>query len=116
MSAPTFDPYVRQAEVLRVVDGDTIHARVDLGCDVKVDMTLRLLGIDAPEKGTVEGVRSREWLEDRLDTGDPVLIQTFKDRKEKFGRYLAVVWEGGDNINNELVAKGLAKPYNGGKR
>ena len=45
--------------------------------------------------------------------GKKVLIQTIKDRKEKFGRYLAEIWLEADdgsrvNINDLLVQQGHA--------
>ena len=36
----------------RVIDGDTIDARVDLGFSVWFDCRVRLMGIDAPETRT----------------------------------------------------------------
>jgi micrococcal nuclease len=47
--------YEYHCEVMRVVDGDTLHLDVDLGCDVHTLMTVRLDGIDAPEMRTAPG-------------------------------------------------------------
>ena len=44
------------AEVLRVVDGDTLDARIDLGFDVHVNKRIRLMGIDTWESRTRDKV------------------------------------------------------------
>ncbi|HHN73390.1 MAG TPA: thermonuclease family protein, partial [Thermopetrobacter sp.] len=41
--------YRYRLRVLRVIDGDTLVARVDLGFETHVVVRLRLAGIDAPE-------------------------------------------------------------------
>ena len=44
------DPYVFQATVLKIIDGDTIDVDVDLGWDISVvNQRIRLFGIDCPE-------------------------------------------------------------------
>ncbi len=106
--------YTYNMEVTRVVDGDTIHARVDLGFDSRVDMTLRLARINAPELKTEEGKAAFAWLKDRLyDAEDTIVLRSVKDRKERYGRYLAEIDVDGVNINDEMVSLGLAVPYDG---
>ena len=59
------DEYIRHAEVVRVVDGDTIRLRVDLGFNTQVTQNFRLWGIDAPElRGDerVDGLKAKEFL------------------------------------------------------
>lgn len=41
--------YEYNAKCLRVIDGDTIEARIDLGFYVWVERTLRLRGVNTPE-------------------------------------------------------------------
>ena len=41
-----------QAEILRVVDGDTVDARIDLGFKVHYNVRVRLHGLNAPESRT----------------------------------------------------------------
>lgn len=110
--------YQYRATVLRVVDGDTIDVRTDLGFDVGMDMRLRLAGIDAPERNTEAGKIAALWLADRLPVGADVTIATTKDRREKYGRYLADVLVPGEGqtVNRMMVSLELAKPYHGGKR
>jgi endonuclease YncB( thermonuclease family) len=38
-----------------------------------------------------------------------VIIKTVKDRKEKWGRWLAEVWVDDDNINLWMVKEGYAR-------
>lgn len=110
--------YEYRATVLAVVDGDTIKADVDLGFNTKSFQILRLAGINAPEKNTEAGKMAALWLADRLPMGTVVTIRTQKDRREKYGRYLAEVMLGAGEVtlNEMMVANGLAKRYDGGKR
>lgn len=96
-----------RATVLRVVDGDTLDVMVDFGFDRYGKMTLRLEGVDAPEVRMTAGVTAGEKaagldLAERLRLmieGRRVLIQTTKDRREKYGRYLATVFLDGEDVN-----------------
>ena len=60
--------YEYNAICTRVVDGDTIDARVDLGFSVWLDCRIRLEGIDAPETRTknlqekVQGLETKAYL------------------------------------------------------
>lgn len=115
------------ATILKVVDGDTFHAEVDAGFDIRQRMTLRLLGVDAPEVSLrkpnyygpgvdemekARGIYIRDMLRERL-TGEPVIVVTEKDRKEKYGRYLATVYHDDQNIN-ELVVTTMLR-WNSGR-
>lgn len=117
--------YEYSASVVKVVDGDTLHLNVDLGCDVRLKMTVRLADIDAPEISTNEGKVSKAFVEDWLESCTQGLtIKTVKDRREKYGRYLAFVYDTSKldlvpeplSLNEQLVNEGLAKSYTGGKR
>lgn len=112
------------AKILRVVDGDTIDVSIDLGFHVYHQQRLRLNGIDAPElNSTVEEERirareSRDFLRSAVEKyGPDIEVTTIKDRREKFGRYLADFKFYGD-IHREIdwvcgymIDKGLAKKY-----
>ncbi len=45
-----FDPYLRRADLARVIDGDTVVLHIDLGWHITVDYAVRLLGVNSPEK------------------------------------------------------------------
>ena len=44
--------YTYKISPLKVVDGDTIDANIDLGFDIKVKKRVRFMGINAPESRT----------------------------------------------------------------
>lgn len=96
-----------------MIDGDTIIADVDLGFRmVMKDQRFRLIGIDAPEKrgiSRLEGERSMEVLRNLIEDRW-ITIKTCRDRKEKWGRWLAEVWLNDININEKMINEGHAKP------
>lgn len=107
------EEYIRNATVVKVIDGDTVDLLVDLGFELTYKTRCRLTGINAPEKNTPEGMKSAEWLTKLLPTGRAVIIKTDRDKKEKYGRYLATIQVAGlkDSVNQSLVDAGLAVPY-----
>lgn len=104
--------YEYRTRILRVVDGDTVHADVDLGFDSHQLLTLRLAGINTPELPTPEGQAAQDALEAMVaaQVGGVVVIRTIKDRREKYGRYLATLYplDGGVSFNERLVMAGHA--------
>jgi micrococcal nuclease len=108
--------YHYKAVVTDVYDGDTCTVDIDLGLSTWVrGEKLRLYRINAPEVRGVErpaGLLSRDFLREQID-GKNIIIQTIKDRKGKFGRYLAEIWlsdETGEmiNVNDLLVENNFA--------
>lgn len=104
--------YHYRAKARSVYDADTVRLDIDLGFGVWLyNQSVRLYGINAPEVSGVErpdGLVSRDRLRERL-LEQNVVIQTFKDTKGKYGRWLGVIWLGGENINEWLVSEGLAE-------
>jgi micrococcal nuclease len=104
--------YHYTAQVLSVYDGDTCRVDIDLGLGIWIrNEKLRLARINAPEltgDTKAEGMASRDALRELID-GKDVIIETIKDKRGKYGRYLAEIWleqNGGFiNINDELVAR-----------
>lgn len=96
-------------------DGDTVRVDLDLGCGAwMMNQVLRLHGIDTPELRGEErekGLKVRDYVRRRLWGAERVIVQTFKDEKGKFGRWLATIWLDGENLNEELLAKGMARAY-----
>lgn len=104
--------YEYRARVIRNVDGDTIHCRVDLGCDIRVDLVLRFAGINAPETSTPEGKQVAAYVASQIPPNTVFTLRTVKDHKEKFGRFLAyVLMDDGVCLNQSLVDQGFAVPY-----
>jgi micrococcal nuclease len=112
--------YTYKANIVRVVDGDTVIADIDLGFNIwQKDQSIRLSGINAPElKGaTLEAARqSRQFLE-KLVLNKRVVIRTEKDKREKYGRWLGVIQIEEDKnlieINRRMIAEGHAVAYKG---
>ncbi len=108
--------YHYKAVVVSVYDGDTLHADLDLGLYTwRKNEKIRLARINAPElRGSEKekGRASRDYLRSRI-LGREVLIQTLKDKRGKWGRFLGEIWlnEKGTwvNINDEMVEKGFAE-------
>lgn len=98
-----------QARLLHVVDADTVDLEVDLGFSIWMKMRIRLYGINAPELYTPEGQTSREQLLERVPEGSPLKLVSIKDSKDKYGRYLGVLFDPeGTNLNDWLVEAELA--------
>jgi micrococcal nuclease len=108
--------YHYRALITSVYDGDTCDADIDLGLSTWVKgEKLRLYRINSPELRGPEreaGLLSRDYLRSLIE-GKEVMLQTIRDRHEKFGRYLAELWlQNADgtwvNVNDLLVTKGFA--------
>ncbi len=108
--------YVYDATVLKILDGDTVHVKLDLGCDSRIEpMKIRMNGINAKGKTTKAGKAAIAYLQDLFPEGANVRIETLKDKKEKYGRYLGVLHHPGlsRSVNDEMIALGLVEPYYG---
>lgn len=103
--------YEYSARVIRVVDGDTVHLEVDLGFDVKRSDSFRFYGINAPEMKTPEGKVAKAYLETLIKPGDEVVLRTRKDKREKYGRYLAQLAVAGIDVNANMIESGHAVAY-----
>ena len=111
--------YDYPADVLHIVDADTIDVVRDAGADFLQKMRIRFEGINAPERGTPEGKAAKAWLTKLLTDDDgklkSIYLVTIKDRKEKYGRYLGIFWLWGEDpsktpsINDRMVAAGHAQ-------
>ena len=105
--------YEYAALVTRIVDGDTIDLVVDLGLRVKIDARCRLYGINAPERGTPGSGQATLWLSDKIPPGTRVNVHTYKDRTEKYGRWLVDVFLDGECINDSAVEAAVAVRWDG---
>lgn len=104
-----------RATVVKVVDADTVDLLVDLGLHVQKKARIRLLGLNAHEKGTEQGKAATAWLRDLLPVGADVVVRTEKDKTEKFGRWLGTVTlpSRTDSVNTLLIDAGHAVPWDG---
>jgi micrococcal nuclease len=107
--------YFYRARVVSIWDGDSLTASISLGFNFQFEkLKIRLYGIDTPElRGdTLEEARlARDFLKGLILEKD-IYVETIKDKKGKYGRYLAKIWLEKDgeyiNINDLLVSEGYA--------
>lgn len=120
--------YEYAAKVIKIVDGDTVDLHIDLGLETFVATRVRLYGINAPDYKEGVDLKSAathhltsllalpgsEWM---YQPYYALTVRTIKDKKEKYGRYLAQIWLSHQNpdtnlsINEVMVKDGFAVPY-----
>jgi micrococcal nuclease len=104
--------YIYKAELIRVVDGDTVDLISDLGFDTLKRERFRLYGIDAPEMRTEAGKAAKAWLWGALQPLETIYVQTIqletKAKRDKYGRFLAVLYSEFGDVHTKLPEKTLA--------
>ena len=113
--------YIYNAKCLRVVDGDTVDAQIDLGFDTHKIIRIRLVGINAPEsrtrdleekeRGLAAKARVKQILKDNINE-----FILHSQGVGKYGRCLGEIYIGDSNLNDQLIQEGHATSYDGGKR
>ena len=121
--------YTYKMSPLKVVDGDTIDAEIDLGFDIKVKKRVRFMGINAPESRTkdleekVRGLAAKDRVKALLEGCDNIQLKSHG--VGKFGRCLGEIMldmvDGQEkltlvSLNELLINEGHATEYHGGKR
>ena len=101
--------YEYKAFVNKVIDGDTIDFKVDLGFKAFIDIRCRLARIDAPGIRKPEGKVAKAFVESTLPIGTECIIQTKKT--DIYGRYLAEVIVNNNNVNDLLLTSKNAILY-----
>jgi micrococcal nuclease len=94
------------AQLVKVIDGDTVDVLVSLGLDTFKKERIRLALIDAPEMDTPEGPRAKDLLRSMLEGAKEITISTRGDKRGKYGRLLAIIEADGVSINEVLVKNG----------
>jgi len=109
-ASPTAEPVGRAAELVRVVDGDTIRVRFE-GREERV----RYIGIDTPEIAHGDGEVSEPFGDAAteanrrvLRTGALRLVFDVEER-DRYGRLLAYVYAGDTMVNEALLREGFAQ-------
>jgi micrococcal nuclease len=97
--------YQYRAVCTRVIDGDTVELRVDLGFNIQHTIRGRLYNVHAPEifsgNNKEQGFRVKEFLEKKL-LGNQFLVNTYKD-KMSFNRWIVELYSfHGTSINEEI--------------
>ena len=85
----------------RVIDGDTVESN---------GTSIRLLGINCPERGEIYYLEAKEFLEG-LVLNETVRLEYGKEKEDRYGRILAYLHIGSQNINLKLVENGYANIY-----
>lgn len=116
----TYGPY--PADVIKVIDGDTIKVNVHIWPNLTQEINLRLAGINTPEKrGRVSdcekkaGQKATEFTQRWLKGITRVTI-TDVELGKFAGRALGRISKKGEDLGEALIKNGHAKPYDGGKR
>lgn len=116
---------------IRVIDGDTIDADIDLGFSISIRRRVRLEGIDAPEtrlqskisdpeqrkKEKLLGIKSKDFLHSICESNK---IYLTSNKLDKYGRVLGEIFlieddlgveESYVSINQLMISKGYASAY-----
>ena len=115
--------YEYKCKLIKVVDGDTVDAEIDLGFKVYIKERIRLMGIDTPESRTRNkaekswGMAAKNRLKELLkETKGEFTLTTKIQKKGKFGRVLGTIIIDGKDANQTLMEEQLAIPYTGGNK
>ena len=121
--------YIYKAKLIRVVDGDTCDAQIDLGFDVSVKKRIRFAGINAPESRTrdlkekAKGLAAKDRVKAVLAENPSFTLESTEIGK--YGRVLGKIYvtkiDGSESLtqiclNDQLIKEGHAVEYHGGKR
>ena len=121
--------YTYKICLLKVVDGDTIDAEIDLGFDIKVKKRVRFMGVNAPESRTrdleekAKGLAAKDRVKQLLEGCKNITLKSHG--VGKFGRCLGElhldIVDGQEkltlvSLNELLINEGHATEYYGGKR
>ncbi len=116
-----YGPY--RAEVVRVLDGDTVEVDVMVWPGLVQRIKLRLAGVNTPEKRgrgvslceKVAAKRATDFTRRFVKYVAQVIVSGVKLGKFA-GRVLGKISVNGRDLGDALVAAGLARPYSGGRR
>ena len=78
------------------------------------NLKIRIYGINAPEiRGVTkpQGEASRDALLTQIQVGEQITLQTIKDEKEKYGRWLGIIISNGVNVNKWMIDNNYAISY-----
>ncbi len=114
MSEPN-TTYCKEATLVKVIDGDTLRLRIDLGWAITTQQDIRLRGVDTPEPrgaekncGKYVTAAVEQWIDERTDANRVVKVDSRKYTTGKYGRTIADVWVGGESLNQFLLTSKLA--------
>ncbi|MDW7556454.1 nuclease [Azospirillum brasilense] len=120
-AAPPALPGPIPAEVLEVLDGDTLLVRATIWLGQVVETHVRVDGLDAPEM-RARCPRERELAETARDHARRLIgaapVRLLDIQPDKYGGRVRarVLTIGGDDLSAALIEAGLARPYHGERR
>lgn len=97
--------------VTKVIDGDTIKGLIDLNFNILLKAKIRLANINCPELNTPEGIKSKDWLKEKIE-GKDIFVES--NSFGKYGRVLGKIYlkeDDSKDLNTILLEEGLAVPY-----
>tara|TARA_R100000805_G_C3576645_1_gene81408 strand:- start:130 stop:516 length:387 start_codon:yes stop_codon:yes gene_type:complete len=111
-------------KLVRVVDGDTCDAMIDLGFDTWVKKRIRFMGVDTWESRTrnkeekVKGLAAKAFTKDILENSDDGKFSIISYGVGKYGRVLGELFVKGkeQSVNELLKENGHAYEYHGEKK
>jgi micrococcal nuclease len=114
--------YEYQAELTRIVDGDTLDCIIDIGFSVFVKKRVRLYGIDTWESRTRDleekkkGLAAKARLKELIkENGNHFTLVSHE--LGKYGRVLGeIILDDDRNVNDILIEEKHAYPYTGGNK
>lgn len=114
---------LHQWKVIRVIDGDTIEVEAPF-LPKELKLFVRVLGIDTPEKGGRAKCKAEADLAIKASKFTESFFKVLGNKAyfsnikwDKFGgRVLANVAIEENNLAEELINRGYARAYNGGKK
>jgi len=112
------------AKLLRVVDGDTADAMIDLGFNTWVKKRIRFYGVDTWESRTrnleekKKGLAAKAFVKDLLQDSDDGKFSLISYGTGKYGRVLGELFVKGheQSVNDLLKENGHAYEYHGEKK
>tara|TARA_R110002153_G_scaffold3064_1_gene14629 strand:- start:52 stop:441 length:390 start_codon:yes stop_codon:yes gene_type:complete len=124
MAKKKMDKHIYSAKVVRVVDGDTADAMIDLGFDTWVKKRIRFFGVDTWESRTrnleekKKGLEAKEYVKDLLENSDEGKFLLKSHGVGKYGRVLGELFVKGNekSVNELLKDNGHAYEYHGEKK
>lgn len=107
------DLFTYAAYIEKVIDGDTLKVRLDLGFNVWTRQILRLRDIDCPEVGTPTGDEAKAFVRSHLKEAQQIIVRS--SRSDKYDRYLADVFVPALQLNDKNdIKKSVARPASPG--
>ena len=111
-------------KLVRVVDGDTCDAMIDLGFDTWVKKRIRFKGVDTWESRNrdleekAKGLEAKAFTKDLLENSDDGKFSIISYGLGKYGRVLGELFVKGheQSVNDLLIENGHAYEYEGGKK